>query len=139
MARSIICFGEDWNRHPGSAQDIMERLSNSHTILWVDSLGLRRPHFSLEDLKRIINKVRSWSKGDTIRKRKRHRTSHLLFFLFMGQKLLELINSILLKLSIKSVMKKNGFINPILWISCPAAEGVVGGLGEDEEYLLLCR
>src|SRR2546422_2604309 len=129
MRRSIISFGEDWNRHPGSAQDIMQRLSATHKILWVDSLGLRRPRLTLEDGKRIIMKIFNWMKGA------RPALETLIVYTplvlpFYGSKLARSINNMILTASIKSLIKKHKLNEITLWVSCPSAEGVVGKLGE---------
>jgi glycosyltransferase involved in cell wall biosynthesis len=129
MRRSIISFGEDWNRHPGSAQDIMQRLSATHKILWVDSLGLRRPRLTLEDGKRIMMKIFNWMKGA------RPALKTLIVYTplvlpFYGSKLARSINNMILRASIKRLIKKHELTDITLWVSCPSAEGVVGKLGE---------
>ncbi|MFQ5853049.1 MAG: glycosyltransferase [Candidatus Binatia bacterium] len=129
MKPSVICFGEDWNRHPGSAQDIMERLSSTRKVLWIDSLGLRRPRLTLEDAKRIITKITNWIKGA------KHEGDTLVVYTplvlpFYGSRTARKINAIILRMAITRLIRKNDASQPVLWISCPAAEGVVGSLGE---------
>ena len=129
MARPIVCFGEDWGRHPGAAQDIMERLSATRRVLWIDSLGLRRPHLTLDDAKRVISKIRHWSKGA------RPALPTVVVYTplvlpFYGSKVARTINAWILRMGITRLLKKNGMANPVLWVSCPAGEGVVGKLGE---------
>ena len=107
----------------------MERLSATHKVLWIDSLGLRRPHFSIEDGKRIISKVRNWLKGA------RSESPTVLVYTplvlpFYGSRFVRMMNAFILRASIKWIMKKQGLSEPVLWVSCPAAEGVVGHLGE---------
>ena len=43
---SIICFAHDWNGDPTSKTHIMRILSEKNRILWVDSIGMRRPTVS---------------------------------------------------------------------------------------------
>jgi Glycosyl transferases group 1 len=129
MEHSVICFGEDWNRHPGSAQDIMERLSETHKVLWIDSLGLRPPKFTMEDGKRIVVKIRNWLKGSTSVQKSLVVFTPLVLP-FYGSRIVRMINNLILRISIRHLMKKHDLSEPILWVSCPAAEGVIGYLGE---------
>ncbi len=129
MARPIVCFGEDWGRHPGAAQDIMERLAATRKVLWIDSLGLRRPRLTLDDAKRAINKIRYWSKGA------RSALPTVIVYTplvlpFYGSRVARVINAWILRMGITRLLKRNGMTNPVLWVSCPAGEGVVGRLGE---------
>ncbi len=41
--RSIICFAHDWKGDPTSKTHIMRILSEKNRILWVNSIGMRRP------------------------------------------------------------------------------------------------
>jgi len=43
--RDLIVFGEDWGSHPSSTQHIVSHLAANRRVLWVNSLGLRRPKF----------------------------------------------------------------------------------------------
>jgi glycosyltransferase involved in cell wall biosynthesis len=129
MARPIVCFGEDWGRHPGAAQDIMERLAATRTVLWIDSLGLRRPHLTLDDARRVIVKLKNWSKGA------RSALPMVLVYTplvlpFYGSKVARAINALILRIGIRRLLKRNGMVDPVLWVSCPAGAGVVGELGE---------
>lgn len=54
---ALIVFGEDWNRHPSSTQHLMVRLASERRILWVNSIGLRRPRFNRSDLARARRKA----------------------------------------------------------------------------------
>jgi len=131
MESSVICFGEDWGRHPGSAQDIMERLSATRTILWIDSLGLRRPRLSMDDAKRILTKARNWLRGARQPREGIVVYTPIVLPVF-GSTLARRINSVILTATVKRLIRKHHLVNPILWVSCPAAEGVVGKLGESK-------
>ena len=52
MKRDLVVFGEDWQRHPSSSQHVITELAKNHRILWINSIGLRRPRLSLRDAKR---------------------------------------------------------------------------------------
>jgi len=129
MAHSVICFGEDWGRHPGSAQDIMERLSTTRKVLWVDSLGLRIPRLTLEDGKRIIVKIKNFLVGARLTGESIIVVTPLVLPYHKWQ-IVRWVNNMILTVWLKRLIRKHQLLEPVLWISCPAAAGVVGRLGE---------
>ena len=60
--RDMIVFGEDWGRHPSSTQHLVKRLAKDAKIIWVNSLGLRRPRFNISDLDRLKTKALTFSR-----------------------------------------------------------------------------
>jgi glycosyltransferase involved in cell wall biosynthesis len=56
MHRDLLVFGEDWGAHPSSTQHLVSRLARDRRVLWVNSLGLRRPRLSRADLQRLARK-----------------------------------------------------------------------------------
>ncbi len=61
--RNIVCFANDWDADPTSKHQVMKVLSRSNRVLWVNSIGLRRPDVSVEDASRILRKIRQWFSG----------------------------------------------------------------------------
>ncbi|MGE5363146.1 MAG: glycosyltransferase [Bacteroidota bacterium] len=55
--RDIIIFGDDWGRYPSTIQHIGSVLAQYNRIIWVGSLGLRKPEFSFRDVRRVVEKV----------------------------------------------------------------------------------
>src|SRR5437879_7996481 len=55
---SIICISQDWQGDPTSKTHIMRVLAKKNRVLWVNSIGMRRPTASRADLKRMITKLR---------------------------------------------------------------------------------
>jgi hypothetical protein len=39
----IVCFAKDWDDHPTSNNHVMRRLARRNRVLWVSSIGMRRP------------------------------------------------------------------------------------------------
>ena len=62
MTRDLIVFGEDWGAHPTSTQHLVSRLARDRLVLWVNSVGMRRPRFSVRDARRIAQKVKSMAR-----------------------------------------------------------------------------
>ena len=58
--RPLIVFGEDWGAHPSSTQHIVKILGQNRQIIWLNSIGLRKPKLTLHDVSRLFNKVKSF-------------------------------------------------------------------------------
>ena len=41
----------------------MQRLAKKNRVLWINSIGNRKPTASVHDMKRIVKKLRDFSKG----------------------------------------------------------------------------
>jgi glycosyltransferase involved in cell wall biosynthesis len=59
MSADLIVFGEDWGGHPSSTQHLVKHLAADRRVVWVNSIGLRRPQLSRRDLGRAWAKARS--------------------------------------------------------------------------------
>lgn len=53
----FIVFAEDWGRHPSSTQHLFKELAKNNQIIWINSIGMRKPKFKLNDFKRVFDKV----------------------------------------------------------------------------------
>ncbi len=53
----IVFFGEDWGRHPSTGQHLAKELARHHQLMWVNSMGLRAPEFTVSDIKRAFSKL----------------------------------------------------------------------------------
>lgn len=53
----MIVFAEDFGGLPSSTQHIVRQLAKRHRVLWVNSIGLRQPKWSLKDAKRLLTKL----------------------------------------------------------------------------------
>jgi len=58
--RLLIVFADDYGRHPSSAQHIIKRLPETWRILWVNTIGTRRPRLCRADARRAWGKVKQW-------------------------------------------------------------------------------
>ena len=59
----IVCFANDWESDPLSKKHIMKRLAAHNRVLWVNSLGYRRPRPSARDFRRAAQKLRRIARG----------------------------------------------------------------------------
>ena len=133
MLSDLVVFGEDWGGLPSSTQHVMRHLSDSRKILWVNSIGLRKPRLNIADCGRALQKL-------TSRNERRHRDPTIPGpgFTVLSPKtipapatrLARFIAAALLQNQILRAMKKTGLHKPILWMSLPTASDLVGKLGE---------
>ena len=57
--RDLLCFSHDWNGDPLSKNHLMRILARQNRILWINSIGYRRPTASKADLTRAVSKLTS--------------------------------------------------------------------------------
>ena len=55
--RDIVCFSHDWTGAALSKNHLMRLLSQRNRVLWVNSIGYRRPSASGSDIRRIFKKL----------------------------------------------------------------------------------
>ncbi len=128
--RDIVCFSNDWDGDPLSKMHAMKILARDNRILWVNSIGNRRPTASARDLKRIGKKIAGYTQGTV----ERYPNIHVMTPLaipFYGSELVRAANGMLLKAQVKRAMDKLGFKNVISWSFLPSSAPVSGSLGEE--------
>ena len=130
--RTVICFGEDWGRHPSTLQFIARQLAKDHTIIWIESLGLRRPKVTLADAQRIWTKLRKWWCGPA---RDSRVSDNLivctpLVLPFHGSKLAQFINRAILQKMIRRLVRdhSNGRA-PVIVTASPSTAYLIDCLG----------
>jgi glycosyltransferase involved in cell wall biosynthesis len=126
---SIICFAHDWKGDPTSKTHIMRILSDKNRILWVNSIGMRRPAASGRDARRLLDKLRQVGQGLVRVNGNLHVASPLALPL-PGVPGVDRLNTLLLTTSIRYFARKAGLTRPILWTFLPNTVGLVGRLGE---------
>ena len=130
QGQDIICFSNDWDGDPLSKKHIMLRFAKHNRVLWINSIGNRKPTASAYDLKRIAKKLRDFARG--------HRQVHDRIYVFspiavpfFGSSVARWINRRALKFSLRRVCRQLGFQKPIMWSFYPASGNIVGALGEE--------
>jgi glycosyltransferase involved in cell wall biosynthesis len=127
--RDIICFSNDWDSDPLSKKHIMTRLAKSNRVLWINSIGLRKPTATTSDFKRVFSKLTEFAKG------RRQVTPSIHVFSpiaipFHSSALAQWVNRRVLTWSVRRVCRKLGFRDPITWTFVPSSADVAGSLGE---------
>ena len=62
--RSLIVFADDFGRHPSSMQHLAIHLSRDRQIVWINTIGMRRPKLCVADMTRAASKITRWLKPD---------------------------------------------------------------------------
>ena len=128
--RDILCFSHDWTGDPLSKTHFMRLLARNNRVLWVNSIGYRRPQVSRADFSRALSKLRA----------SREPLREVLPNLFVlnplaipayGVGLVRQFNRWWLKSQVLRAMGKLRFRRPINWVFNPAAAVLAGTLGEE--------
>ena len=134
--QNLVVFGEDWGAHPSSTQHLIGRLRDRFEVLWVNSVGMRRPRFDQKDLSRLTGKLRAMAARVQPPEKQVHASQIEMDPLapwcvpWPGSRLCDAVNRRLLSRQIGNRLEPSGNQRPILWTSLPTAEPVVGHLGE---------
>src|SRR5262245_29887643 len=127
--QDIICFSNDWDSDPLSKKHIMLRLASRNRILWINSIGNRKPTATASDFKRIVKKLCDFGQG----RRQVAESIHVfspLAIRFHNSSLARWINRKTLIWCLRRICRQLGFRRPITWTFEPASAEVVGALGE---------
>ncbi|HSZ69089.1 MAG TPA: glycosyltransferase [Solirubrobacteraceae bacterium] len=126
--RDIVCVGfADWDTDLWTNQHhLMARLARDNRVLFVESLGLRRPQLAGRDLTRIARRLRRGLQGPSAVDR-----LHVLAPLvlpFHGNRAVRALNRLLLIALVRRATRRLGMARPILWSYVPQAEPLVDAL-----------
>jgi len=138
MSKDLVVFGEDWGRHPSSTQHLVANLPGQRRVLWVNSIGMRRPRLTMADLRRSAEKI-SQIAGNN---RTRDATSadvpdgmsvvSPLVLPWPGSRVACRMNRVLMRRQLRRAMRRCGIRRPVLWTSLPTALLAVGSLDEQK-------
>lgn len=56
----LLVFADDWGRHPSSCQHLVGHLLERYEVLWVNTIGMRRPRLDRATLFRGLEKLGHW-------------------------------------------------------------------------------
>lgn len=126
--RDIVCFGDDWGRHPQVLEHPVRLLARENRILWVNSLGHRSARFRLKDLQRMAEKLRTAARPP-------EEEPNMVFFRPLGIPWHEFrwvrrLNGRILAWKLNARMRALGFRDVLLVTNSPVMVEAVGRLGE---------
>lgn len=112
-----------------SKHQLTARLVERNRVLFIESVGLRRPTTSGKDVGRIKQKLRRFLAGP------QRREENLWVFTplvipFHDQPWARRFNAWFMARCVRKVARKLGFCDPLLWMFLPSAAGIVGRGGE---------
>jgi glycosyltransferase involved in cell wall biosynthesis len=125
----VICFGgADWWYHNRGHYDMqMCREFSKHVpVLYVNSLGVRIPKLTEGSmfLKRVSRKLKSWRRG-FVRINDRFA---VVSPISLPGKLAGIVGRRVLLAQIRRAAKRMGIRNPLIWVECPTAAGLIDQL-----------
>jgi len=134
MNRELIVFGEDWGGHPSSTQHLISRLIEQYRVIWVNSIGLRRPRLCRRDLARMGQKLKQMLSAASPRPSNSSELQPQVVaprvLPLPGSSTARQLNSYLLQKALLPLLNGRQDARPLLWTSLPSAVDVVGKLGE---------
>lgn len=135
--RDIVCIGTaDWATElPINQHHLMRRLGARNRVLFVESLGLRRPQLASRDLRRIARRLMRGLRGA-----RQAGPVHVLSPLvvpFHGSAAPRSLNRFLLRRQVRRAARRLGMARPILWAYAPQAEVLLDVL-EPEQVVYHC-
>ncbi len=128
-----VVFGPDWGRHPSTCQHLFNELLGAHSVIWVETVGLRPPTLTLRDLSRSWQKLVDYISG------RRNRTAATrpgltvlcpLTLPFPQSRLARKFNQWQIRRSVTRACRRLGFKDHTLVVTAPSHCDVVGTLGE---------
>lgn len=130
----FIVFSDDWGRHPFSCQHIMEHFLPGNRLLWVQTIGMRKPRLTLYDVKRSLEKIASWARPRKNRERRQlHENLCILSPVMIPYNTIRPIRAFNKRSVIRYVreaMRDWGCKDPVLFATQPLASEYVGHLDE---------
>lgn len=132
--RNIIFFGEDWGRFPSTTQHIARIFLEGNRIMWIGSMGHRKPTLTLQDGKRLIEKFKNIFKGKKIKEESEVIKVHPFVIPLHDSKVVRKINARSIKKSIRLSMKENNFSKPIIISSSPLVGNILGSFDETSSH-----
>jgi len=129
--QNIVCFANDWDADPTSKHQVMKILARSNRVLWVNSIGLRRPGATAQDASRIIAKVKKFARGPVCVAPNLHVLTPLAIP-FHDMPGVPTINAWLLSRYIRSQAKRLGMTRFQMWSFMPTTAPLVPYLKPDK-------
>lgn len=126
---SILCFAHDWGGDPTSKTHIMRILARRNRVLWINSIGMRRPTASRADLIRLASKLRRGLGGCREVEPNLFVVNPLVVPL-PGFAATDRLNAVILAATLRRWSRRLTLKRPILWSFLPTVGRLLGSLDE---------
>lgn len=154
MTAPLVMFGEDWGGLPSSTQHLAKRFAKSRPVIWVNSIGLRRPRLDRRDMARAWRKLSRMTPSSNLSTSANgaiggHGATdpnlpenltvvHPRAVPWPGNPLARFANRRILGRQIRDALRARGLAEPVLWTSLPTAVDLVGALRERAVVYYCC-
>jgi glycosyltransferase involved in cell wall biosynthesis len=128
--RDILCFSTDWSWDAMAMTHLMRLLARENRVLWVDSIGYRRPTASRSDAGRVMRKLRAALAPVREVEPNLFVISPLIIPLY-DRASLRAANRRLLRVQVARALRRLGFGRPVNFVFLPTAGLVAGDFGEE--------
>ncbi len=128
--RDMLCFSHDWTGAALSKNHLMRLLSQRNRVLWINSIGYRRPTATGSDIKRIFNKLSAAAQPIAEVEPNLFVFNPLVLPAYGGA--WAGLNRRWLQSQVRRAMRRLGFNRPINFVFNPTAALVAGTLGEEK-------
>lgn len=129
----LVVFGEDFGAHPSSTQHLVRHLAEDRRVVWVNSIGLRRPKLSAHDIGRAARKAVA-----ALGPRRAQPAARTPFPVVqplaipMAQGMAaRRLNRALIGRAVRGAADRAGLGRRVVWASLPSAVDALGALGEE--------
>lgn len=135
--RELICFGEDWGRHPSTGQFLVQHLLGRFRVIWINSVGWRPFRLGRQDLARVVGKMRSAIEG--VAKPDPNLIVYTpLVIPWYRSAMIRRMNTILLCHAVRSLARRFGFSRYSLMCTYPAPADVFQKMGGVRRVYYCC-
>jgi hypothetical protein len=128
--RDILCFSHDWTGATLSKTHLMRLLARRNRVLWINSIGYRRPTATRSDIRRIFDKLSAAAQPIAEVEPNLFVFNPLALPVYGG--VCVDLNRRWLGSQVRRAMRRIGFHRPINFVFNPTAAMVAGTLGEEQ-------
>jgi glycosyltransferase involved in cell wall biosynthesis len=128
----FLVFSDDWGRHPFSCMHLIKQFLPQNRILWVNTIGMRRPKLTLYDLRRSLEKIGSWFGRSTSKEKLQANLMVIspVMIPYSNIPSVRAFNRISVIRTVRKEMKRLDIDRPILLTTLPNAVDYIGSFGE---------
>lgn len=128
-ANIIVFSGDDWSSGLKTTKyHVARQLARHNNVLFVNSVGLRRPTASGRHLKRAVGKLLTFFKGPVSVPEGLHVYTPIIFPFARDNRLVKFFNSLLLRLCMRRLKSRLGLDDPIVIAFTVSFNGVIDSL-----------
>ena len=130
--RDFIVFADNWGRHPSSTQHVFRHILSGNRVLWVQTIGLRNPRWSVYDLKRSAEILRRFTGRESGQAASVPNLwiSNPRMLPYSNLAAIRALNRMSVVKTVKAAARALEFTDPILVVAAPNAADYLGALGE---------